>query len=84
MVARYLGVVEAAGSNPVTQTKKSGIVRFPIFILFYTTSPEYTYKISKNSTESENAIGAVFVALLHNFLGGVTQFVAQSVLHPCF
>ena len=22
MVARYLGVVEAAGSNPVTQTKK--------------------------------------------------------------
>ena len=25
MVARYLGVVEAAGSNPVTQTKKSVI-----------------------------------------------------------
>ena len=25
MVARYLGVVEAVGSNPATQTKKTGV-----------------------------------------------------------
>ncbi len=64
--------------------QKSGIERFPIFILFYTTSPEYTYKISKNSTESENAIGAVFSALLHSFLKGVTQFAAQICVMPLF
>ena len=29
MVARYLGVVEAAGSNPVTQTSKTEIEGFP-------------------------------------------------------
>ena len=34
LVARYLGVVEAAGSSPVTQTRKTGIVRFPFFFCF--------------------------------------------------
>ena len=33
-----VGVVEAAGSNPVTQTRKTGIVRFPFFLYFQTFS----------------------------------------------
>ena len=34
MVARYLGVVEAAGSNPVTQTKKCGLTSVGLHFLF--------------------------------------------------
>ncbi len=34
MVARYLGVVEAASSNLVTQTKIPGSIEPPIFFLF--------------------------------------------------
>ncbi len=33
LVARYLGVVEAAGSSPVTQTKKTGFLT-PFFFVF--------------------------------------------------
>ena len=34
LVARYLGVVEAAGSSPVTQIEKSGNDLFPDFFIF--------------------------------------------------
>ena len=34
LVARYLGVVEAAGSSPVTQTKIGGSTEPPIFFYF--------------------------------------------------
>ena len=33
MVARYLGVVEAVGSNPATQTKIGGSIEPPIFAI---------------------------------------------------
>ena len=36
LVARYLGVVEAAGSSPVTQTKIGGSLEPPIFFYFLT------------------------------------------------
>ena len=32
MVARYLGVVEAVGSNPATQTKKGRFVRVSLLV----------------------------------------------------
>ena len=34
MVARYLGVVEAAGSNPVTQTKRKRTSKDVLFSLY--------------------------------------------------
>ena len=34
LVARYLGVVEAVGSNPATQTKIGGSTEPPIFFCF--------------------------------------------------
>ena len=40
LVARYLGVVEAAGSNPVTQTKIGGSTEPPIFFYFLANSCE--------------------------------------------
>ena len=40
LVARYLGVVEAAGSNPVTQTKIGGSTEPPIFFYFLAKSLE--------------------------------------------
>ena len=38
--ARYLGVVEAAGSSPVTQTKIGGSIEPPIFFYFLAKSLE--------------------------------------------
>ena len=40
LVARYLGVVEAAGSSPVTQTKIGGSIEPPIFFCFFLFSPK--------------------------------------------
>ena len=34
LVARYLGVVEAAGSSPVTQTRNRKMINLPIFLYF--------------------------------------------------
>ena len=34
LVARYLGVVEAAGSSPVTQTKARKHSAFGLFLIF--------------------------------------------------
>ena len=33
LVARYLGVVEAAGSSPVTQTRNRKMINLPIFFI---------------------------------------------------
>ena len=38
MVARYLGVVEAVGSNPATQTKKEGLA----FLFSFNINFQYT------------------------------------------
>ena len=35
MVARYLGVVEAVGSNPATQTKNGDMLGFPTAPFFF-------------------------------------------------
>ena len=40
LVARYLGVVEAASSSLVTQTKIGGSIEPPIFFYFLVNPPE--------------------------------------------
>ena len=72
MVARYLGVVEAAGSNPVTQTRKNGnrkVPVFPLFSSFFRTfgCGFFCFFGSKKQTEKTPKFGLVH-NLVHSFI----------------
>ena len=66
LVARYLGVVEAASSSLVTQTRKRES-KDSRFSLFYKTFRSFR-SILRND---------LFSALLRSFQRGVTQFATQ-------
>ena len=86
MVARYLGVVEAAGSNPVTQTKIGRGVDFlnPVrFYFCFTALPQNIHiKQAKTAPKALTPSMLFFSALLRSFLRGCyTVCSAGCVTH---
>ena len=70
LVARYLGVVEAASSSLVTQTNKREMINLPFFLCIITLLG-YLRVYSKMP---------FFYTLLRSFSMGVTQFATQQGL----
>ncbi len=70
LVARYLGVVEAAGSSPVTQTKKTNVEKHWFFFVFqgfsaFFFSVELIILLCKTSSFSfKNEVSTYFGAYL--------------------
>ena len=54
MVARYLGVVEAVGSNPATQTKKIRNILWDVSIFFTFVAGLEAARLSPNTTAWES------------------------------
>ena len=84
MVARYLGVVEAAGSNPVTQTKKRES-KDSRFLFCFTALPQNIHiKQAKTAPKALTPSMLFFSALLRSFLMGCYAICYAVCVTPLF